>query len=201
MGQGVRRVRPASELATSQHAVVWSSRWRSQACKPSHVAIRRSQLSPGRVLRREFEYKRHGTAVLFAALSVHEGTLAGWVTDSSRSDNFVTFLGDLRPRRQRTRPALHRRHPAAHKTAKVTEFLKLTLGCTSITHPIYRQLAQPGRAVLLNPRTSAAATWRVSIRSTTWPTGSSPSSRTTTAERPRSVGPMTASPYESRKSQ
>jgi transposase len=49
----------------------------------------------GRRARQEFEYKRHGTAVLFAGMNVHEGTIAGWVTDSSRSINFVEFLRDL----------------------------------------------------------------------------------------------------------
>jgi transposase len=33
--------------------------------------------------------------VLFAGLDVHDGALAGWVTDSTRSENFVSFLGDL----------------------------------------------------------------------------------------------------------
>jgi transposase len=46
-------------------------------------------------VRREFEYRRNGTAALFAALNVHEGTVAGWVTDSTRAENFVAFLADL----------------------------------------------------------------------------------------------------------
>ena len=50
---------------------------------------------PGVAARREFEYKRHGTAVRFAGLDVHDGGVAGWVTDSTRSENFVSFLGDL----------------------------------------------------------------------------------------------------------
>lgn len=50
---------------------------------------------PGARRRQEFEYRRHGTAVLFAGLNVHDGTVTGWVTDSSRSENFVEFLGDL----------------------------------------------------------------------------------------------------------
>ena len=49
----------------------------------------------GKPVRQEFEYKRNGTAMLFAALDVHGGEVAGWVTDSSRSQNFVAFLGDL----------------------------------------------------------------------------------------------------------
>ena len=33
--------------------------------------------------------------MLFAGLNVHDGQVAGWVTDSSRSANFVEFLADL----------------------------------------------------------------------------------------------------------
>lgn len=50
---------------------------------------------PGAGRRQEFEYRRHGTAVLFAGLDVHDGSVTGWVTDSSRSENFVAFLADL----------------------------------------------------------------------------------------------------------
>ncbi len=50
---------------------------------------------PGIPVRREFEYRRGGTAKLFAALNVHEGTVAGWVADSTRSENFVAFLQNL----------------------------------------------------------------------------------------------------------
>src|SRR5438477_410878 len=46
-------------------------------------------------VRREFEYRRHGTAVLFAGLNVHHGDVAAWVTDSTRTENFVEFLADL----------------------------------------------------------------------------------------------------------
>ena len=53
-------------------------------------------MKPGQRELREFEYKRNGTAVLFAALSVHEGTLAGWVTDSSRSSSCGS-LASARP--------------------------------------------------------------------------------------------------------
>jgi transposase len=50
---------------------------------------------PGAAARQEFEYQRHGTAVLYAALEVHDGGIDGWVTDSTRSDNFVQFLADI----------------------------------------------------------------------------------------------------------
>ena len=50
---------------------------------------------PGIPERREFEYERNGTAVLYAALNVHEGDVFGWVTDTCDGDNFITFLWDL----------------------------------------------------------------------------------------------------------
>lgn len=50
---------------------------------------------PGFPERREFEYERHGTAVLYAALNVHQGDVYGWVTNSSDSYNFISFLWDL----------------------------------------------------------------------------------------------------------
>jgi len=76
------------------NAVVWSvdektSIQAKARINPTMPAV------PGIPERREFEYERNGTAVLFAALDVHEGSVAGWVTDSTCSDNFVTFLWDL----------------------------------------------------------------------------------------------------------
>ncbi len=80
---------------------------------------------PGVPVRQEFEYRRHGTAVLFAGLDVHEGTVAGWVTDSTRSENFVEFLADLVTQ---TPPGLDLHcivdNLSAHTTAKVLAFLE-----------------------------------------------------------------------------
>jgi hypothetical protein len=45
--------------------------------------------------RRAFDYVRNGTVKLYAGFNVHEGTVAGWVTDSTVSENFVAFLGGL----------------------------------------------------------------------------------------------------------
>ena len=75
-------------------------------------------------VRREFEYERNGTVKLFAALNVHEGTVAGWVTDSTRSANFVAFLQDLV---DQTPPGLELHcivdNLSAHGTALVEAFL------------------------------------------------------------------------------
>lgn len=81
-------------LNPPENVVVWSVDEKSGMQAKSRVNPTLPAV-PGIPVRREFEYRRHGTAVLFAALNVHEGDVAGWVTDSTRSENFVEFLGDL----------------------------------------------------------------------------------------------------------
>ncbi|WP_323373803.1 IS630 family transposase [Plantactinospora alkalitolerans] len=82
------------------NAVVWSvdektgMRARSRV-NPTRPAQPAAGSRPGRRARREFEYRRHGTAVLYAGLNVHDGQVAAWVTDSTRADNFIAFLTDL----------------------------------------------------------------------------------------------------------
>jgi len=110
-------------LNPPENAVVWSVDEKSGIQAKSRVNPTRPAV-PGLPARREFEYRRHGTAVLFAGLNVHEGSVAGWVTDSTRSDNFVDFLGDLVAQT----PAGLDLHCivdnlSAHSTPKVTAFL------------------------------------------------------------------------------
>ena len=81
-------------LNPPDNAVVWSVDEKTGIQATSRVNPTRPPI-PGIPARREFEYRRHGTAVLFAALDVHDGAVAGWVTDSTRSENFVAFLADL----------------------------------------------------------------------------------------------------------
>lgn len=74
-------------------------------------------------MRRKFEYRRNGPAVLFAGHKVHEGDVAAWVTDSTRTENFVDFLADLDDQT----PAGTQLHCvdnlSAHFTPKVEAFL------------------------------------------------------------------------------
>ncbi len=81
-------------LSPPENAVVWSVDEKSGMQAKSRVNPTKPAV-PGVVVRQEFEYRRHGTAVLFAGLNVHQGGVAGWVTDSTRSENFVDFLADL----------------------------------------------------------------------------------------------------------
>ena len=110
-------------LSPPENAVVWSVDEKTGMQATSRVNPTRPAI-PGVAVRREFEYRRNGTAVLFAGLNVHDGAVAGWVTDSTRSDNFVEFLADL----DAQTPAGMQLHCivdnlSAHSTAKVEAFL------------------------------------------------------------------------------
>ena len=124
-------------LNPPENAMVWSvdektgiqAKSRVNPTKPAvsvgHVDDEVAGRTPkGRPVRQEFEYKRNGTAMLFAGLNVHDGTVAGWVADSSRSSNFVLFLQDLIDQTPEGL-ALHCivDNLSAHKSAEVAAFL------------------------------------------------------------------------------
>ena len=81
-------------------------------------------LSPGRAERHGFEYYRHGTLSLYAALDVRSGKVQGKTAPRHTSDEFVSFLdqvvGSCRPK-QEVHVILD--NLSAHKTAKVQDFL------------------------------------------------------------------------------
>ena len=53
-------------------------------------------LSPGRAERHGFEYYRHGTLSLYAALNTKTGEIIGQTVPRHTSEAFVDFLGDMR---------------------------------------------------------------------------------------------------------
>jgi transposase len=81
-------------------------------------------LSPGRAERHGFEYYRHGTLSLYAALDTKTGRVHGKTSPRHTSRDFVAFLEEvvsLCPRRQEIHVILD--NLAAHKTQLVREFL------------------------------------------------------------------------------
>lgn len=50
---------------------------------------------PGLVERQEFEYRRHGTACLMAALNVHTGEVLATDAVRNDADNFIAFLAQI----------------------------------------------------------------------------------------------------------
>jgi transposase len=81
-------------------------------------------LSPGRLERHGFEYYRHGTLSLFAALNTRTGTVLGQTVDRHSSAEFVAFLGAIvasQPRGKEIHVILD--NLSAHKTHRVDDFL------------------------------------------------------------------------------
>ena len=80
-------------------------------------------LSPGRAERHGFEYYRHGTLSLYAALNTRTGEILGQTVPRHTSQAFIEFLGDI--------VTAHPRRPihvivdnlAAHKTKAVQAFI------------------------------------------------------------------------------
>jgi transposase len=82
-------------------------------------------MSPGRAERHGFEYYRHGTLSLYAALDVKTGKVHGKTATRHTSDEFVAFL-NLVVQQCKSRPEIHiiLDNLSAHKTAKVEDFLQ-----------------------------------------------------------------------------
>lgn len=57
-----------------------------------------SPAGPGQACRQEFEYRRHGTASLLAALEVHSGQMVAQPIERNNSLTFIQFLEDLEAR-------------------------------------------------------------------------------------------------------
>jgi transposase len=82
-------------------------------------------LSPGRAERHGFEYYRHGTLSLYAALDTASGRVHGKTTARHTSREFVAFLKEvvsLCPRHKQIHIILD--NLSAHKTTLVREFLE-----------------------------------------------------------------------------
>lgn len=81
-------------------------------------------MSPGRAERHGFEYVRHGTLSLYAALETQSGAVLGKTAARHTSSEFVTFLADV-VASQPKRRAIHviADNLSAHKTSQVQAFL------------------------------------------------------------------------------
>jgi transposase len=82
-------------------------------------------LSPGRAERHGFEYYRHGTLSLYAALDVKTGRVDGKTTRRHTSTDFIGFLANL-VAKTRWAKEIHivLDNLSAHKTQAVQEFLE-----------------------------------------------------------------------------
>ena len=97
-------------------------------------------LSPGRAERHGFEYYRHGTLSLYAALDTKTGKVHGKTTARHTSQEFVAFLDEVvsgRPAQQQIHSILD--NLSAHKTKLVQSFLSDIRMCICISRPLTRR--------------------------------------------------------------
>ena len=81
-------------------------------------------LSPGRVERHGFEYYRHGTLSLYAALDVKTGKVHGMTASRHTSQQFIAFLDGLVKRTRAKEIHVVLDNLSAHKTKDVERFLE-----------------------------------------------------------------------------
>jgi len=81
-------------------------------------------LSPGRAERHGFEYYRHGTLSLYAALNTKSGQVLGQTAAHHTTEEFVAFLGQIVALQPRGREIhIIADNLSAHKTKRVAQFL------------------------------------------------------------------------------
>lgn len=100
-------------------------------------------LRPGQVERRTHDYKRHGTASLYAAFDIATGKVIGRVTDRHRAQEFLAFLEQIdRSVSRRLRLHLILDNSSTHSTPEVKAFLD--------AHPRFHLHFTPTSASWLN---------------------------------------------------
>jgi transposase len=107
-----------------QHAAVFSIDEKSsiQALDRKDPVL---PMSPGRAERHGFEYYRHGTLCLFAALNTKSGEVFGKTASQHTSQEFVAFLSDIVASQPRGREIhIIVDNFSAHKTKVVNQFLE-----------------------------------------------------------------------------
>lgn len=110
-------------LNPPQHAAIFCVDEKS-AIQALDRLDRRLPLSPGRAERHGFEYYRHGTLSLYAALNPQTGEVIGQTAPRHTSKEFVAFLSEViatQPTDQEIHIILD--NLSAHKTPLVSEFL------------------------------------------------------------------------------
>src|SRR5229473_5882530 len=108
--------------------------WIAQAMLP---------LRPGQVERRTHDYKRHGTASLYAAFNIATGDVLGRITEQHRAKEFLDFLKQIdRAHAQSVELHLILDKSSAHKTPDVNRWLE--------AHPRFKLHFTPTSASWLN---------------------------------------------------
>lgn len=98
---------------------------------------------PGRAARQEFEYTRHGTVSLMAALNVHTGQVRGRIIERNDSATFIAFLTEID---RATRPDLDIHLILDNGSSHISKATKQWLAA----HPRFTATYTPTHASWLN---------------------------------------------------
>lgn len=124
-------------LNPPQHAAVFCVDEKS-AIQALDRHDRRLPLSPGRAERHGFEYYRHGTLSLFAALNPQTGEVLGQTAPRHTSTEFVSFLGEVVATCPEAKPIhIILDNLSVHKAPAVREFLAAHPNVTFHFTPTY----------------------------------------------------------------
>jgi len=118
-------------------------------------------LSPGRAERHGFEYYRHGTLSLYAALDVRTGRVVGKTASRHTSAEFIDFLNEVVATSKWAREIhIVLDNLSAHKTKAVEEFLQEHPQGTVSFHSDLLFVAQSSRDLVFKDRTRCDRAWR-----------------------------------------
>jgi transposase len=151
-------------LNPPEHAIVMCVDEKSQI-----QALDRTQpglpLKKGRCGTMTHDYKRNGTATLFAALNVADGTVISMCDDRHRHQEWLQFLRVI----DQVTPARKDLHLiadnyATHKHAKVQRWLKTASAFSCALHAHQFVVAKHGGTLLPRPYAEPIAPWRLPRR-------------------------------------
>jgi hypothetical protein len=110
-------------------------------------------LSPGRAERHGFEYDRHGTLSLYAALDTKTGRVHGKTTARHTSRDFVGFLESLVLMSTPAADSYHPRQPLGPQNPSRPRFPPAASASSVSLHAYLLLLAQPSRDLVRQNRT------------------------------------------------
>ena len=143
-------------LNPPQHAVVFAADEKTaiQALDRLDPVL---PLSPGRAERHGFEYYRHGTLSLYAALNTKTGEIIGQTVPRHTSAAFVEFLGDIvADATAPTRDPCHRRQSLGAQDQRRAGVSGRASAGAAALHADLRLLAESSRALVRQDRARPA---------------------------------------------
>jgi len=148
------------ETPKNEHIVCVDEKTGIQALERRYADI---AMKPGQPVRRELEYKRHGTLCWMGALDVRRGKPFGFVSQGHDSDTFIELLDVIDTVYPPGRGHIIMDNLSAHDTPDVNEWFDEHPRWDAPLHAEARVMAQPDRVLVLDPRAPRPRSWLVHL--------------------------------------